>query len=214
MPSPEPTSLNLDHVNRSALRNGAAIGIVFGVVPFVLATGSLIAGASIPVVGAVLLYVFSTPLAFLGVACGNAWIQALRRGADWLVVEDEGLRRDVRVHAFAVAWPELSGIEVVATEAIPGDNPYRIYANQRRRAGSLTALRMYPRNPDAFAAAHPPLVTAGQPALPQRLIGAPFGVVFPMEYDERAELVAALQRYAGAAFRGVQDETTAGRRAR
>jgi hypothetical protein len=55
-------------------------------------------------------------------------------------------------------------------------------------------------------------VTASQPTLAQRLIGAPSGVVFPMEYDERAELVAALQQYGGTLFRGVRDETTVGRR--
>ena len=209
---PEPGWFNLDRVNKGALRTGAAIGLVFGVVPFVAGVVTLIASGGHDVGALVAVILISSPFALLGVLCGNAWIQARRRGADWLVVEAQGLRRDVRIRPFAVPWAELTGIEVVATQVIRGDNPYRLYDNPRRRAGDATALRLHPRDPAAFAAAHPPLVTAGQRALPQRLIGSPFGVVFPMDYEERAELVAALQRYAGSLLLGVRDETTAGER--
>ena len=211
---PEPGRFNLDRVNKAALRNGAAIGLVFGVAPFVLGIGTLIATGGRHVGPSVAVILVSLPFALLGVGCGNAWIQAQRRGADWLVVEPAGLRRDVRIRSFAVSWGELTGVEVVATQVIRGDNPYRLYDNRRRRAGDATAVRLFPRDPAAFAAAHPALVTSAQRALPQRLIGAPFGLVFPMDYDERAELAAALQRYAGSLFLGVRDETTAGERAR
>jgi hypothetical protein len=210
---PEPARFDLARVNRSLLRNAAAIGMVFGVAPLVGVIVALVRGAGDvgPIVAVTLI---CSPFAVIGVLCGNAWIQALRRGEDWLVVEPEGVRREVGLRPFAVSWAELSGIEVVASQAIPGDNPYRIYNNPRRRAGETTALRFHPRDPSAFAAAHPPLVTSAQRALPQRLIGAPFGVVFPMEYDRRAELAAALQRYAGSLFLGLRDETTAGARRR
>jgi len=212
-PEPEPAWLNLARVNRGALRNGAAIGLVFGAVPLVMGIVALVrGGGGRDIAAGIAVTVIASPFAAFGVLCGNAWIQALRRGADWLVVEPAGLRRDVRVRPFTVEWHELSGIEVVATQATAGDNPYRIYNNPRRRAGETTALRLYPRDPAAFAAAHPPLVTSAQRTLPQRLIGAPFGAVFPMEYGDRAELVAALQHYAGPLFLGVRDETTAGQR--
>jgi len=209
---PEPGWFNLDRVNKSALRNGAAVGLVFGVAPFVAGVVSLIASGGKDLGALLAVILISAPFGLLGVLCGNAWIQARRRGADWLVVDAQGLRRDVRIRPVSVAWAELTGIEVVATQVIRGDNPYRLYNNPRRRAGEATALRLYPRDPAAFAAAHPPLVTAGQRALPQRLIGAPFGLVFSMDYDERAELVAALRRYAGSLLLGVRDETTAGER--
>src|SRR5438128_1537972 len=122
---PESVSFDLDRTNRSALRGAAIVGVIFGVAPLVSVLGALVAGGHAPTTGVVLVLLFCTPLAAIGAACANAWAQAVRRGEDRLVIEAEGLRREAKSRGFAVPWSELAGIEVVATEAVPGDNPYR-----------------------------------------------------------------------------------------